>query len=507
MADIIERILIGYGSESGKAQALATRLGGLPFLHPYAPTLQPLNEISPADLGKGDLLLIVSSSFGDGEPPANAELFFDALAHTQNLAQLRYAIFGLGDTAYPRFCGFTQSLDAGLSERGAQAIVNRVDADVNFESFFTTWSAVVEQVIAGDLQAGRDLHLRVTAYGEDNAFAAGLLERRSLSARAPYAWHLRLDIAGSGIGYRAGDTLYLLPENDEALLLRLATWLGRPEAKEALRLRELRQISKAVLRELAQLADSEDLKGMLKIRQRKALEVYLYGADLLDVLQEFCTPQSITLEDLLSLLPACLPRAYSIASASREDSLDLCVREVRYERNGRARSGTATGWLLDHPGPFRVFCRANPSFYLPPDPEIPVLFIGTGTGIAPLIGLLREMALGGEQRETALIFGEKRRDEDFLYREELESLCEGGVLNRLITAFSRDGATKYYVQHAIEEHADYVRELLLKGAHVYLCGNRQYLEHAVATALEKACRTENLCQTLIEQQRLHLELY
>lgn len=513
MADIIERILIGYGSESGKAQALATRLGELPFLHPYAPTLLTLNEISPANLGKGDLLLIVSSSFGDGEPPANAELFFDALAHTPNLTHLRYAIFGLGDTAYPHFCGFTQWLDAGLSERGAQAIVNRVDADINFESFFTTWSAVVEQVIAGDWQAGRDLHLRVTAYGEDNAFAAGLLERRSLSARAPHAWHLRLDISGSGIAYRAGDTLYLLPENDEDLRLRLSAWLDRPEAAEALRRRELRQISKAILRELAQLAGSEDLKGMLKIRQRKALEAYLYGADLLDVLQEFCTPQSVTLDDLLTLLPACLPRAYSIASASREDSLDLCVREVRYERNGRTRNGTATGWLLDNPGPFRVFCRANPNFYLPHDPQTPVLFIGTGTGIAPLIGLLREMAIDGGQRETALIFGEKRRDEDFLYREELESLCKNGVLNRLITAFSRDGAAKYYVQHAIEEHADYVRELLLKGAHLYLCGNRQYLETAVAQALEKACApgdetaTESLWQRLTQQGRLHLELY
>lgn len=83
-----------------------------------------------------------------------------------------------------------------------------------------------------------------------------MLERRSLSARAPHAWHLRLDISGSGIAYRAGDTLYLLPENDEDLLLRLSAWLDRPEAAEALRRRELRQISKAILRELAQLAGS-----------------------------------------------------------------------------------------------------------------------------------------------------------------------------------------------------------------------------------------------------------
>lgn len=117
------------------------------------------------------------------------------------------------------------------------------------------------------------------------------------------------------------------------------------------------------------------------------------------------------------------------------------------------------------------------------------------------------MAAQGERRETVLIFGEKRRDEDFLYHEALEALNAAGVLTRLITAFSRDAAAKYYVQHAIGEHADAISGLLRRGAHVYLCGNRQYLEHAVATALEQACGAENLWQTLIEQQRLHLELY
>ncbi|CVB00137.1 Sulfite reductase [NADPH] flavoprotein alpha-component [Serratia marcescens] len=255
------------------------------------------------------------------------------------------------------------------------------------------------------------------------------------------------------------------------------------------------------------MADNEELKGLLKIRQRKALESYLYGADLLDVLHDFCPPHAVTLENLLTLLPVCLPRAYSIASATREESLDLCVRDVHYERGGRTRRGTATGWLLSQPGSFRLFCRANPGFYLPRDTTVPVLLIGTGTGIAPLIGLLREMAAQGERRETVLIFGEKRRDEDFLYGEELVTLNAAGVLTRLITAFSRDTADKYYVQHAIDDHAGVVSGLLRRGAHVYLCGNRQYLEHAVATALEQACGAENLWQTLIEQQRLHLELY
>lgn len=281
---------------------------------------------------------------------------------------MRYAIFGLGDTAYPHFCGFTQALDARLTQYGARAIVNRVDADVNFEPFFTTWLTTLGKVLAGDAQAGRDLHLRVTAYGEDHAFSAALLERRPLSARTPQAWHLRLNIAGSGIVYRAGDTVYLLPENDEGLLSRLADWLGRPEAVDALRRRELRQLSKTTLRELARLADGEELKGLLKIRQRKALESYLYGADLLDVLHDFCPPHAITLENLLALLPVCLPRAYSIASATRKRAsicaFATCVMNAAAARGAaRQPAGCSSIPVLSafSAAPTPAFtCRATP---------------------------------------------------------------------------------------------------------------------------------------------------
>lgn len=513
MADLIERIVIGYGSESGNARALALRLGEQPFLQPFAPQVLELNHLFQAEPRSGDLLLIVSSSFGDGEPPANAEQFIDQLQHYAGDGGLRYAIFGLGDTAYPNFCGFTKTLDAALAERGAYGVINRVDADAAFEGFFSQWLAVLEKVLNGDEEAGRDLHLQVTAWSEDNAFAAPIIERRRLSAEAPCAWHIRLNIAGSGIHYRAGDTLYLQPENDADLLAAIGTWLGRSDAAEALRRRELRQISKTTLRELAKLSGSDELKALLKISQRKTLEAYLYGADLLDVLEDFCTPQSVTLDALLELLPGCLPRAYSIASRPDTEIVDLCVREVCYERRNRARKGVATGWLLGDNGAMRIFSRANPGFWLPKDERAPLLLIGTGTGIAPLIGLLREQAMeSATTRETCLIFGEKRREGDFLYRGELEELEQQGTIGQLITAFSRDGAGKYYVQDAIADNAEHISAMLQRGAHVYLCGNKQHLEGAVENALTAVCglagqAEETLWQQLAQQGRLHLELY
>lgn len=506
----IQRVLVGYGSESGNARALAHRLGAFPALQAHAPQVLPFNEIDVGSLGAGDVLLALSSSFGDGEPPANGEHFAEALRLVPALPGLRYAVFGLGDTGYPRFCGFTKALDTLLGERQAHPIMNRVDADACYETFFERWAPVLGSVLNGEPEAGRDLHLQVTAYGEDNAFNASVIERRRLSGSSPAAWHICLDLRGSGIVYRAGDTLHVLAPNDPALLDALAAWYGDPQAVELLRNKELRLLNKTVLRELARLGGSEALKGLLKVSQRQALESYLHGSDLLDVLQDHASPESVPLARLAELLSPCLPRAYSIASAFG-DTVSLCIREVAYTHRGRERRGTATGWLLQAEEDVRIYCRSNPGFHLPTDPDAPLLLLGTGTGIAPLMGLVHELQASGSRREVHLLFGEKHRAHDFLYQEELEQWHDEGRLTTLRTAFSRDGASKFYVQHALAEHADPIRQLLARGAHLYLCGNKQHLEGAIQQAVNALYPddTADACtwSALQAQQRLHCELY
>ncbi|CAM3995089.1 sulfite reductase (NADPH) flavoprotein alpha-component [Kerstersia gyiorum] len=514
MPAIIEHLLIGYGSESGNARTLARRLGDLPALQAYAPEVRALNDIEPTRLPAGTLLAVISSSFGDGDPPGNAETFLAQVQQAERLDGLNYVIFGLGDTAYPNFCGFTKTLDQALSERGAHASIPRVDADACYEDFFERWTPVLQQVLAGNAQAGQALRLQVTAYGANTAFPASIIERRQLNQSLPGAWHIRLDITGSGMVYRAGDNLYVMPENDPALLQGLADWYGTPEAAEALAGKELRQLGKGLLRELARLSGNEQLKDLLKISQRKELESYLWGADLLDLLQDFCTPQTVPLAALLNCaLPACLPRAYSIASAGG-DHVDLCIREVIHERNGRTHRGCATNWLLRSDDPIRVFCRANPGFHLPRDTSIPLILVGTGTGIAPLMGLLRDIRTSGKRRDTCLIFGEKCSDKDFLYRQELRAMLDDGTLSDLYTAFSRDGGAKYYVQHAMADQSGYLRNMLAQGAHLYLCGNKRHLEQAVAGAVDSIMEglpglgeNETGWQLLGRTGRLHRELY
>ncbi|GFM84616.1 sulfite reductase subunit alpha [Pseudomonas cichorii] len=512
----VERVFIGYGSESGNARGLAQRLECLPFLQRYAPQARELNSLDLEQMTATDLLLVVSSSFGDGEPPANAERFLEQAVQASNMAGLRYAIFGLGDTAYPTFCGFTRTLDTLLSSRNAMPVINRVDADTDFEGFFATWSRVLDSVLQGDSQAGATLHLQVVAYGEKTAYPASILEQRRLNQSPPYAHHIRFNIQGSGIKYRAGDNLYVLAENAPEQLAALARWFDDEQARTCLANKELRQIGKSVLRDIAKASGNDELKSLLKISHRKLLDEYLHGKDILDVLDDFCEPGCFTVQELAHWLPDNLPRAYSIASHSHPDYVDLCIREVAYSLAGRERKGTATGFLTGQPQAVNIFARSNPRFHLPDGVSHPLILIGTGTGIAPLIGLLEQLENEAANPTTCLVFGDRHQASDFLYRERIEHWQTQGVLDHVLTAFSRDNEARYYVQDALVEHSHIIWDLLNQGAHLYLCGNKANLECSICEALVSIARSagrldietaEGFVRQLLNDGRIHKELY
>ncbi|KII27300.1 hypothetical protein NL64_28445 [Pseudomonas fluorescens] len=98
-------------------------------------------------------MIIVCNSFGDGDPPGNADRFLDRLNQHECLSGQPYAIFGLGDTAYPTFCGFTKSLDAALLQKKSSPWINPVDADTDFDGFFDVWCVTLATVLKGDRHA------------------------------------------------------------------------------------------------------------------------------------------------------------------------------------------------------------------------------------------------------------------------------------------------------------------------------------------------------------------
>lgn len=168
--------------------------------------------------------------------------------------------------------------------------------------------------------------------------------------------------------------------------------------------------------------------------------------------------------DLLAVVPdgAILPRYYSLASGSNDGFVEIAVR--------KHQGGLCSGQLMAlQPGQMvQAFLRPNPDFR-PDRHKTPLILIGAGTGIGPLAGFIRAQA---GQRPIHLWFGIRHPDTDFLYGEELAHWGETGQLSALRTAYSRSGK-RQYVQDALRQDSDALRNLIRYGAKIMVCGGRE----------------------------------
>ena len=234
----------------------------------------------------------------------------------------------------------------------------------------------------------------------------------------------------------------------------------------------------------------------LKLKLEDFLEEGVPDAmDILDVLQ-LCPDVSISATEFVSSLSPLNPRLYSIASSPKKfaDQVHLTVGRVAFEKGGRQRLGVASTMLSDRLNTgdtLRVFVHSNHTgFTVPADPDVPMIMVGPGTGIAPFVAFLQERQAIGARGKNWLFFGDQRKSFDFLYKDELMSMIKSGVLTRLHTAFSRDGDTKTYVQHRMMEQSGDLWNWIQQGAYVFVCGD----------ASRMAADVDNTLVEIAEQQ-------
>lgn len=224
-------------------------------------------------------------------------------------------------------------------------------------------------------------------------------------------------------------------------------------------------------------------------------EIMAGQPSLADLLQQFpsCKPP---LAHLLEALTPLATRLYSLTSspAAHPDAAHVAFSVVRYrtERYGE-HAGVATNFIKARcargdGARLAVFLRPNESFRPPSDLAAPLIMVGPGTGVAPFRGFLQERAAkaaaGAPLGASWLFFGCRKREEDFLYRSELEGFAAAGHLTHLVTAFSREGAEKVYVQHRMREAGAQLSALILEqGAYVMVCGDGAHMAKDVNQCL------------------------
>ncbi len=343
-------------------------------------------------------------------------------------------------------------------------------------------------------------------YSRKNPFPARLAANRKLTADGSNkdTRHFELSLEGSGLRYEVGDSLGVFPRNDptlvDAVLARLG--LGGDEQVASadgapLSLREalstsfiLTEPSKQLLQAVADREPAAaKLAGLLDPAAKAALEEYLWGRDVLDVLEEF---PSVTFhaEEFVKVLRKLQPRLYSIASSQKAvgESVHLTVAVVRYSvpHSPRPREGVCSSYLAGRvEAGVPVFVHTAKHFRVPEDPATDVIMVGPGTGIAPFRAFLQERGQSGATGRNWLFFGDQKAATDFLYRDELEAAAASGLLWRLSTAFSRDQAEKIYVQHRMEEQGAELFAWLEAGAIFYVCGDAKRMAKDVDAALHR----------------------
>jgi sulfite reductase (NADPH) flavoprotein alpha-component len=456
------------------------------------------------------LLIVVTSTQGEGEPPEEAVALHKFLLSKKapKLEGTAFAVFGLGDTSYEFFCQSGKDFDSRLAELGGERLLDRVDSDVEYQGAAAEWRTRVVEVLKARAPAATPAQLATSGavndihtspYTKEAPLTATLSVNQKITGRDSEkdVRHVEIDLGDSGLRYQPGDALGIWYQNDPALVNELAEllWLKGDEPvsvdgktlplAEALTWHfELTVNTANIVENYATLTRSETLLPL--VGDKAQLQHYAATTPIVDMVR--FSPAQLDAQALIDLLRPLTPRLYSIASsqAETENEVHVTVGVVRYDIEGRARAGGASSFLADRveeDGEVRVFIEHNDNFRLPANPQTPVIMIGPGTGIAPFRAFMQQRAAEGAEGKNWLFFGNPHFTEDFLYQVEWQSYVKEGVLSRIDLAWSRDQQQKVYVQDRLREQGAELWRWINDGAHIYVCGDANRMAKDVERTL------------------------
>jgi sulfite reductase (NADPH) flavoprotein alpha-component len=508
----MRNVTVLFGTESGNAQSLAERAGEALRAAGHGVDVIDMQGFDPASLASLRTLLVITSTYGNGDPPSNAEaLHAHLMKRAERLPPLPFSVCALGDTTYERFAQCGKDFDRRLEELGAVRVAPRVDCDVDYDVPFDRWLQSVQLALGApgpdDSTTPTVAAPRISEAAPEetkraseprgtrrNPCVSRVLEVRPLTkvGSTRPALSVVLDTAELAGTYLPGDSIGVFPENAAELVDAVlgASGCSGDETvalgDESLPLRDA-LATRLEIQELdTRLVDVvRDRLGTPRpsAEERAALH---RSHRVVDVLAEL-GGVALSPAQLTSGLRALQPRLYSVASSPvvEPDRLHLLVGLVEYELHGTARFGVASRWFsraVRAGDVVRTFVQRAPSFRIAPRNEDMIL-VGPGTGVAPYRAFLQERAREKGRGRTWLFFGARSRDKDFYYEEEWASHSASGALTKLACAFSRDQAQKDYVQHHLLRAKEELLEWLRDGAFFYVCGDAHAMARDVHAAL------------------------
>lgn len=429
------KILVAFASQTGAAERIAwlsaNALAASGFVR-----VAPLGGLSLPELAEAGTLLVITSTYGAGEAPDSARAFVKKqMTQVPALKGLDFAVLALGDRKYDAtFCGFGKSLDRWLAAGKGRRLFDLicVDGDDDTQAM-TRWSEQLNQL-------GATTKAEQLMPGPPQDWI--LSERRLLNpgSAGGEAWHIALVPKDPGhLNWTAGDIAEIWPRNSQAAVEAFLT--------------------------------QHHFNGEMSFRWRG------HWTFLRDIIAHSRFPgaheiEGISLDWLVERLENFGPREYSIASLPECGRMELLVRKAVKDDGSL---GLGSGWLTrdaEVGGTIKLRPRPNPNFQPPglaDHKEGPQILIGAGTGLAGLRAHLKHRQQN-KLGDAWLLFGERSRATDLFYAQDLEGFAADGTLARTDLVFSRDGASRRYVQHLVAEQGAEIAAWVGRGASILVCG-------------------------------------
>jgi cytochrome P450/NADPH-cytochrome P450 reductase len=540
-------LLVLYGSNSGSSEAFARQIASDGGTRGWKATVAPMDDYVD-DLPDEGALVVVTASY-NGQPPDNAVQFCEWLGPLEagDLEEVQFAVFGCGHRDWAEtYQQVPRRVDEALADAGGQRLLERGEADAggdffgDFDDWYESFWPVLDETFDVDADPVDDGPLydveRVDeepdplTRNHDTRLATVLDNRELVDMGASFARskrHLELQLP-EGVDYETGDYLVVLPENTPERVERAARRFGfelddtvrlatgqsetsalptdRPLRIDELLGRYIDLSAPASRRDLETLAEQTKCPPEKQKLQRLADDSESFREEVLDKnvslleLVEETASCTVEFDEFLEMLPPMRPRQYSISSSPRTDehrcSLTVAVVDApAWSGHGRYR-GTCSNFLARaRPGDrLEVSVRSpNQPFRPPASPDVPMVMIGAGSGIAPFRGFIQERAASADTGEdvgpTMLFFGCDHPDVDFLYEDELDAWQEAGVVD-VYPAFSEapDGDIDF-VQHRLWAERERVAELFGTEAHFFVCGDGDRMAPAARETLVRIRET------------------
>ena len=514
-------VVVVWASQTGNAEEFAAECAEQLEAAGHGTRLMSMDDYDVAGLADVRDLLIITSTFGDGDAPDNGSSFWSALSSDEapTLSQTRYAVLAFGDSNYDDFCGHGKRIDARLEQLEAKRLTERVDCEPDYEEQARQWLTQVQKlvreraaadgatVVAPAPAPARPAPKKAATFTRKTPLITRLTKNIPLSAAGSSkdVRQFGFEVSDPEFSYEAGDALGVWPTNSDAVVdewLKVTrsipdtpvTLPDLPEMtlREALRTKlEITKVTPELLRFVQSRTQDTELARLLRPQNKIALQQWLWGRQSMDVLAEYGVDADA--DEWLSVLKRLQPRLYSISSSPKVDpgEVQLTVSAVRYNHEGKNRSGVCSTFLADHcdEADVPIFVQKSAHFRPPQAADAPMIMVGPGTGIAPFRGFLHERRELGHTGKNWMFFGEQHEATDFYYREEMEAMHRDGFLTHLDAAFSRDQRQKVYVQDRIREHGAKLWGWMQEGASLYVCGDASRMAKDVDETVREVVRT------------------